>query len=50
MKKSDNFDQLLLLIESGIKALEQRKTITEINDDLEKANQDLEKAHFEVIK
>lgn len=49
-EKSDNFDQLLLLIESGIKALEQRKTITEINDDLEKANQDLEKAHFEVIQ
>ena len=31
-EKSDNFDQLLLLIESGIKSLEQRHTISEINE------------------
>lgn len=36
-EKSDKFDQLLLLIESGIKSIEQMNQIKEINQDLEKA-------------
>ena len=36
-EKSDKFDQLLLLIESGIKSIEQMKEIKKINDELEKA-------------
>ena len=40
-EKSDNFDQLLLLIESGLKAIEQRQTITDMNTKLEKAYLDI---------
>ncbi len=36
-EKSDKFDQLLLLIESGIKSIEQMREINAINDELEKA-------------
>ncbi len=36
-EKSDKFDQLLLLIESGIKSIKQMKEISKINDELEKA-------------
>ncbi len=36
-EKSDKFDQLLLLIESGIKSIAQMKEIKKINDELEKA-------------
>lgn len=34
-EKSDKFNQLLLLIESGIKSISQMRTILEINNDLE---------------
>lgn len=40
-EKSDNFDQLLLLIESGLKAIEQRQTIIDMNAKLEKAYLDI---------
>lgn len=36
-EKSDKFDQLLLLIESGIKSIAQMNEIKKINEDLEKA-------------
>ena len=36
-EKSDKFDQLLLLIESGLKSVNQMRTITRMNDNLEKA-------------
>ena len=36
-EKSDKFDQLLLLIESGLKSVEQMKTINDINHELENA-------------
>lgn len=36
-EKSDKFDQLLLLIESGIKSIEQMHQIKQINQDLENA-------------
>ena len=39
-EKSDKFDQLLLLIESGLKSVNQMRTITRMNDNLEKAYMD----------
>ena len=49
-EKSDNFDQLLLLIESGIKSIEQRHTISEINEKLTDANKKLEKTYMDIIQ
>ena len=49
-EKSDNFDQLLLLIESGIKSIEQRQTISDINNKLSDANKKLEKAYMDIIQ
>ena len=49
-EKSDNFDQLLLLIESGLKAIEQRKTISDMNFKLEDANEKLQKAYLDIIQ
>ena len=48
-EKSDKFDQLLLLIESGIKSIEQMHTIKEINSALEDKNIELEKAYLDTI-
>lgn len=48
-EKSDKFDQLLLLIESGIKSIEQMKTIRQINDELHDKNEELEKAYLDTI-
>ena len=49
-EKSDNFDQLLLLIESGLKAIEQRQTISDMNIELEDANKKLEKAYLDIVE
>lgn len=49
-EKSDKFDQLLLLIESGIKSIEQMRHIQRINDELENKNEMLEKAYLESIE
>lgn len=49
-EKSDNFDQLLLLIESGLKAIEQRQTISDMNTELEGANKKLEKAFLDIVE
>lgn len=49
-EKSDNFDQLLLLIESGLKAIEQRQTISDMNTELESANKKLEKAFLDIVE
>lgn len=49
-EKSDKFDQLLLLIESGIKAIEQMNIIKEINSELKETNEKLEKAYLETIE
>lgn len=49
-EKSDKFDQLLLLIESGIKAISQMNLIKEINNELKDANDKLEKAYLESIE
>ena len=49
-EKSDKFDQLLLLIESGIKAIEQMNLIKDINKELKETNDKLEKAYLETIE
>lgn len=49
-EKSDKFDQLLLLIESGIKAIDQMRLIKDINDQLVEANDKLQKAYMESIE
>lgn len=49
-EKSDKFDQLLLLIESGIKAISQMNTIKEINDELKDTYDKLERAYMESIQ
>lgn len=49
-EKSDKFDQLLLLIESGIKAIAQMQEIKEINMKLQATYEELEKAYMESIE
>ena len=49
-EKSDKFDQLLLLIESGIKSIEQMRLIKEINAKLKDTYEQLEKSYMESIE
>lgn len=49
-EKSDKFDQLLLLIESGIKSISQMKEIKKINSELSSTYEKLEKAYLESIE
>ncbi len=49
-EKSDKFDQLLLLVESGIKAIEQMNMIKQINEELRSTNEKLEQAYLESIQ
>lgn len=49
-EKSDKFDQLLLLIESGIKAVTQMKLIKNINEELKVTYDKLESAYLETIE
>ena len=49
-EKSDKFDQLLLLIESAIKSIEQMRLISQINKELIKSKEELEKAYLDTIK
>ena len=48
-EKSNNFDQLLLLIESGLKSVDQMHIISRINDELKEKNDELEKAYLDTI-
>ena len=48
-EKSGKFDQLLLLIESGIKSIEQMNTIKTINKQLHDKNEELERAYLDTI-
>jgi response regulator RpfG family c-di-GMP phosphodiesterase len=48
-EKSDKFDQLLLLIESGIKSIEQMHKIKDINEELKDKNEELEQAYLDTI-
>ena len=49
-EKSDKFDQLLLLIESGIKSIKQMKEIKHINEELADTYEKLEQAYLESIQ
>lgn len=49
-EKSDKFDQLLLLVESGIKAISQMNMIRQINIELKDAEDKLESAYMESIQ
>lgn len=49
-EKSDKFDQLLLLIESGIKSIKQMNQIKHINEELSDTYDKLEKAYLESIQ
>ena len=49
-EKSDKFDQLLLLIESGIKSVEQMREIKSINEKLADTYRQLEQAYMESIQ
>ena len=49
-EKSDKFDQLLLLIESGIKSIKQMQEIKRINEELEETNEKLEQAYLESVQ
>lgn len=49
-EKSDKFDQLLLLIESGIKAISQMQLIKNINIELKDTYSKLESAYMETIE
>ncbi len=49
-EKSDKFDQLLLLIESGIKSIKQMQEIKRINEQLAESNEKLEQAYLDMIQ
>ena len=49
-EKSDRFDQLLLLIESAVKAISQMNMIKSINGELQEANTKLEQAYLDSIE
>lgn len=49
-EKSDKFDQLLLLIESGIKSISQMNLIKQMNEELSNTYNELERAYLESIE
>jgi len=49
-EKSDKFDQLLLLIESGIKSIAQMNEIKRINEELSSTYEKLEKAYLDSVQ
>ena len=49
-EKSDRFDQILLLVESGLKSVSQMRIIQDINDKLESANEQLKEAYYGTIE
>ena len=49
-EKSDKFDQLLLLIESGIKSIKQMHEIRRINEELIDANEKIERAYLQSVQ
>ena len=48
-EKSDNLDQLILLIESALKSVDQMRIINEINEELKDKNEELEQAYLDTI-
>ena len=49
-EKGDKFDQLILLIESGIKSVKQMDEIKKINEKLEDSKEQLEQAYLDMIQ
>ena len=49
-EKGDKFDQLLLLIESGIKSIKQMQEIRRINKELAESNKKLNQAYLDMIQ
>ena len=49
-EKGDKFDQLILLIESGIKSVKQMDEIKQINEKLEDSKEQLEQAYLDMIQ
>ena len=49
-EKSDKFDQLMLLIESALKSIEQMREIRKINKELSETYDELEKAYLEIVE
>lgn len=49
-EKSDRFDQILLLVESGLKSVTQMQIIQDINQKLELANEQLKDAYYGTIE
>lgn len=49
-EKSDRFDQILLLVESGLKSVSQMRIIQDINQKLEVANVQLKEAYYGTIE
>ncbi len=49
-EKDNKFDQLLLLIESAVKSIDQMNIIKKINDDLKESQEQLKKAYLESIE
>ena len=48
-EKSDNLDQLILLIESALKSVDQMRLINDINEELKDKNEELEQAYLDTI-
>ena len=48
-EKSGSWDQLILLVESGVKSIKQLQTIKEINNQLKDKSDELEKAYLDTI-
>ena len=48
-EKGNNFDQLILLIESGLKSVDQMHLISKINEELKDKNEELKKAYLDTI-
>ena len=49
-EKNDKFDQLLLLIESAVKSIEQMNMIKKINEELKESQEQLKNAYLESIQ
>ena len=49
-EKSDKFDQLLLLVESGVKSVKQMEEIKRMNEELKKSNERIEKAYLDMVQ
>ena len=49
-EKSDKFDQLILLVESALKSVDQMNIIKKINKDLSESNELLEKSYLDTIE